>query len=338
MPSTARRLGLITPFVLTFLLLLPGPLACQDVEADAEDAAPRQEMSVDDGSEAEGPLFSEKAREVIDEVGPDEAMGELSMLLGTSSDDYVMDVDGLIDLANEYEAEGQPDAAINVLQIASFADGESADAMAATGDLYASRGNATMAAAYYQQALDIDPEHSGARAGMEATGGALPEVPETPERQAAAEPDAEPEEEEEEEMGREERAYYAMLEGPARDDLDRFKGRYESEKNRSYWIMETCVDSGYLMAVPYADVQSWVLRSVSDLEFVQSNNSSSEEPAEFTFEGEPGGQATGLAIRMFLPPAPGQEGDRESVLELDRVGPLEDFSEPEGQDCITQFM
>lgn len=329
MPSAVRRLGLITPFVLTFLLVLPGPLACQDAEGDVEEAAPRQEMAVDDGSEAEGPLFSEKTREVIDEQGPDAAMGELSMLMATARDDYVMDVGGLVALGAEYQAEGQPDAAVTATRIATFVDPESVDAVVALGDLYAGQDNPTMAAVYYQQALGMDATHPGARDGMEATGGALPEVPEMPEHDA----------EDDGEMSPEERRFAAMHEGPARDDLERFKGVYESEEGRGYWVMETCADSGYLMAgANYGDVAPWVLRSESDLEFVQSNTRTGGEAVRLTFEAGSDGEATGLMIRIPLPPAPGQEEGRESVLDLERVETEAPWDEPEGQDCITQFM
>lgn len=348
MPSTARRFGSIPPLVLALLLVLPGPLACQDAEGDAEETAPRQEMAADDGSEAEGPLFSEKTREVIDEQGPDAAMGELSMLMATARDDYVIDVGGLVALGAEYQAEGQPDAAVTATRIATFVDPESVDAVVALGDLYAEQDNPTMAAVYYQQALGMDAAHPGARDGMEATGGALPEIPETPERQPAAEPGPEGEgeadarghdAEDDGEMSPEERRFAAMHEGPARDDLERFKGVYESEEGRGYWVMETCADSGYLMAgANYGDVAPWVLRSESDLEFVQSNTRTGGEAVRLTFEAGSDGQATGLMIRIPLPPAPGQEEGQESVLDLERVETEAPWDEPEGQDCITQFM
>ncbi len=334
MPPSVRTLGLITPFVLTFLLVLPGTLGCQDAEGDAEDATPRQEMSVDDGGEAEGPLFSEKTREVIDKQGPDAAIGELSMLLGTAREDYVMDVDGLIALGQEYRADGQPDAAVTATQMATFVDSESVDAVVALGDLYAAQENPTMAAVYYQQALGMDPAHPGARAGMEATGGELPEMPEMPERGAdAREADdaaAENEGGEDAEMSPDERRFEAMHEGPARDDLDRFKGQYhDPAEDRSYFISETCRDSGYLMGGPaWGDVAPWVLHSDSDLEFTQSNTFGDNEPYHLTFQTDPDGQVTGLVL----------EHPEWGTTRLERSDEGTPWDEPEGEECIMQFM
>ena len=346
MSPTVHRLGALAPSVLALMLLLPGPLACQDAEENAGESAPAHETA-DDAGPAGGPLFSEKAREVIDARGPGAAIGELSMLLGTARDDYVMDVDGLIALGEAYQADGRPDAAVTATQIATFVDPESVDAVVALGDLYATQDNPTMAAVYYRQALGKDPSHSGAREGMEATGGALPEMPEMPERAATDAPGTEAEAEADaasdadggDEMSPEERRFEAMHEGPTRDDLDRFKGVYESERGRSYWVMETCADSGYLMAgANYGDVAPWVLRSESDLEFVQSNARTGGEAVRLSFEADADGTPTGLTIVIPLPPAPGQEHGRESVLDLERIDDEAPWDEPEGDDCLVQFM
>lgn len=339
MPFSVRRLGSSIPFVLALLLLLPGPLACQDAEGESENGVVQEEMAVERESmsqdagaaDADGPLFSQKARELIDAQGPDAAIGELSMLLGTAREDYVMDVDGLIALGEEYQADGQPDAAVTATQMATFVDSESVDAVVALGDIYVAQENPTMAAVYYQQALGMDPAHPGARAGMEATGGALPEMPER-EADAREADDAAAENEggEDPEMSPEERRFEAMHEGPARDDLDRFKGQYHDPvEDRSYFISETCRDSGYLMGGPaWGDVAPWVLHSDSDLEFTQSNAFGDNEPYHLTFRTDPDGQVTGLIL----------EHPEWGTTRLERSDEETPWDEPEGEECILQFM
>lgn len=239
-----------------------------------------------------------------------------------------MDVDGLIALGEAYQAGGQPEAAVTATQIATFVDPESVDAVVALGDLYAAQGNPTMAAVYYRQAIGKDPAHPGAREGMEATGGALPEMPER-----AAEADDEPARDvgaEEEAMGPEERAFRRLHEGPARDDLARFKGRYrDPTADRSYFIMETCKESGYLMGGPmWGDVAPWILRSDGDLEFTQTNPSPAGDPYHLTFRESGDGVVTGLVV----------EHPEWGTSRLERADTETPWEEPEGQDCIIQFM
>lgn len=311
MPQIPARISALVPSLVIGLLLLPLPLACQD---------------------ADRPLFSDRAREIIEAEGAEDAIGELAVLLGTGSDTYVIDVDGMIELGRAYVADDHTQAGITVLTVATYADPSSADAIVALADAYAQREDAITASVYYEQALALDPTHSGARAGMEATGGALPTVPELPEDEAPSDGQADDAQ----------KAVHAAAdadplakihEGPRRDDLGRFKGRYRAPADhaarprRVYWIAETCLGSGYLMmGAEWGDVAPRVFRSESDLEFEQSNAGSYGGPLRLAFQGAEGGTAAGVELRGPID------------ADLERIGDLFEGSEREGEECYVTFM
>ncbi|MFW6089145.1 MAG: hypothetical protein ACODAB_05295 [Gemmatimonadota bacterium] len=124
-----------------------------------------------------------------------------------------------------------------------------------------------------------------------------------------------------------------LHEGPARDDLDRFKGRYrdpadhEARPHRVFWIAETCLGSGYLMAgAEWGDVAPWIFRSESDTVFEQSNAGSHGTALRLTFRAPADGQATGLSISAPFD------------ADLERIGDLAEGQEREGEDCVIQLM
>lgn len=151
--------------------------------------------------------------------------------------------------------------------------------------------------------------------------------------EAADEREAASEREAADESSAEADPFARLHEGPRRADLERFKGRYrapadhEARPSRVYWVGETCLGSGYLMAsAEWGDVAPWIFRTESDLAFVQSNPGPYGGPVRLEFQAPADGQATGLVISGPL------EAD------LERIGDLFENSEREGEDCLIQLM
>ena len=108
------------------------------------------------------PSFSEHVRTLIDTKGVQVARQQASMMLATSMNQIEPDPQGMLALADEYLEKNDVDAAELVLQL-EMMFGNSADVIAKLGDVYVVKGVPFVAAAFYQQALQIDPEHERAK-------------------------------------------------------------------------------------------------------------------------------------------------------------------------------
>lgn len=243
------------------------------------------------------PLLSEEVRVLLAEYKGGEALRSAMMeLYSAGLDGYENDESTGLALAGEYLEAGEYDQADAVAWFQMVvSSGESAPPYAVMGDVAFARGEPAVAGVHYASALRVDPDYSYAQQQLEAADRG--EVPTRPKPAVAPE------------VGR-------------RDDLARFKGRYEmeGESGRVISVSETCYRSGTLRAAAeWGDVAPWDFASVSDAVFEQADPPSGAASVRLEFELDMGSAAYAFVASGAV------EGHFE------RIGELVEGWEPE--DC-----
>lgn len=262
------------------------------------------------------PALSSEVKRLIDQKGSEAAMGDV-MSLVVRLGEFETDEAGMIALAGDYTDAGDPDAALVVLQLQQIAGhGASPELHVARGDAYIAKGVVAQAQAEYLSALRLDPDHDGAATRLLDAGGTLP-AGEAVRSASASRTGGEPTREDMQRW---------QNQGDPREDVARFKGRYASveRSTRVVSVYETCRGSGHLAAAPeWADVASWILRSESELVFLEAHPSPGLEPLRFEFDDAPTASAVSITGAV--------EG------RFERIGDLMDGWEPEGDSCYLPF-
>jgi hypothetical protein len=200
---------------------------------------------------AEGkPSLSAEIGAVIEAEGIDAAKKRFADIYPASKDDYEVDIQGMMAVAQGYMQAGNMEAGMAVMEMMSTVSQDMASAAMNT---------------HYPQMAEMQQQ------AMEAERAA--------EEQAAREG--------EKEQGMQQRAD-AQARGAARDDLDRFKGMYgdpgDRDRLRTLFVTVSC--DGYLVTGPmWADVGPWWMRSAADTVFTYAD-SFTNFSMEFTGEGE----------------------------------------------------